>query len=177
MIRSRFLRKNAITRPEDLLLIVNNPKTLSLLIKKIRMSKDVILHNDNNLYKSLHDDLAKEIVRKGTNMSLKDFNQIYSTKFNIFLKKVKKEDFKKLLYNPYKQNLGLLQYAQNMERDEFIDFQSQLLESMRSDIFEKVDLDKMDIDQTYYNAITSMIDNLKVIQTKKEKFPKLGKLL
>ena len=166
MLRSRFLRKNNITRPEDLVMLAKNPRLLSLFIKKIRKSKDVLLHNDNKLYKSLHDYTAREAVREGTDLTLKEFNDIYKMKYNIFLKKASRKDVKKLLFNPYKQNLGLLQYAQNMEREEFIEFQYQLLESMRKDIFDEYNLALKDTDQTYYNTITEMIDTLKAIKIK-----------
>ncbi|AXH78825.1 MAG: hypothetical protein [Circular genetic element sp.] len=169
MMRSRFLRKNNIKRPEDLVMLCKNPRLLSLLIKKIRKSKDCLLHNDNKLYKSLHDFNARESVRNGTDLTLKEFNDIYKMTYNIFLKKASKKDVKKLLFNPYKQNLGLLKYAQNMKRNEFIEFQYQLLESMRSEIFDNYDLkEKNDIDQSYYDKISEMIDTVKSIKIKKK---------
>jgi hypothetical protein len=170
MMKSRFLRKNNIKRPEDLVMLCKNPRLLSLLIKKIRKSKDCLLHNDNKLYNSLHDFSAREAVREGTNLTLKEFNDIYKMSYNIFLKKATKKDVKKLLFNPYKQNLGLLKFAQNMRRTEFIEFQYQLLESMRSEIFDNYDLEqKDDIDQEYYDKISKMIDTVKSIKIKKKK--------
>jgi hypothetical protein len=167
MLRSRFLRKNNIRTPEDLIMLCKNVKLLSLLIKKIRISKDCILHNDNNLYKSLHDYNAREAVREGTDLTLKEFNEIYKMKYNIFLKKASKKDVKSLLYNPFKQNMGLLQHAQNMKRAEFIEFQYQLLENMRSEVFDEYGT-SADPDEKYYKTITKMIDYLKNIMPKEK---------
>jgi len=166
MMRSRFLRKNNIRTPEDLLMLVKNVKLTALLIKKIRKSKDCLLHNDNKLYKSLHDFNAREAVREGTDLTLKEFNEIYKMKYNIFLKKASKKDVKSLLYNPYKQNLGLLKYAQNMKRSEFIEFQYQLLESARGEIFDE--FPEADLDQEYYKSITRMMDLLQTLMPKKK---------
>lgn len=168
MMRSRFLRKNNIRKPEDLVILAKNVKLTALLIKKIRKSKDCILHNDNKLYKSLHDFNVREAVREGTDLTLKEFNEIYTMNYNIFLKKADKKDVKSLLWNPYRQNLGLLKYAQNMERSEFIEFQYQLLECMRKEVFDDFGT-SADPDQEYYDMISKMIENLKILMPKEVK--------
>ena len=54
-----------------------------------------------------------------------------------------------------------------MRRTEFIEFQYQLLESMRSEILDNYDLEeKNDIDQEYFDKISKMIDTLKSIKIK-----------
>jgi hypothetical protein len=169
MLRSRFLRKNLITTPSDLISLCKNPRLLSILIKKIRKSKDCILHNDNNLYKSLHDLKSRDALRKGTELTLKEFNDVYKSKYNIYLNKASTDDVKKLLFNPFKQNLGLLHYAQNMERTEFIEFQYQLLEKMRTQIFDSNNIGELDEDKDYYEKITSMIDTIISLKIKKGK--------
>lgn len=107
-------------------------------------------------------------MREGTDLTLREFNEIYKMQYNIFLKKASKKDVKSLLYNPYKQNLGLLKYAQNMKRSEFIEFQYQLLESMRSEVFDDFGT-SADPDEKYYNMISKMIEHLQILMPKKEK--------
>lgn len=158
MIRSRFLRANGIRTPEDLVSLCNNRKMMALFIKKVRLSKDVLLHNDNKLYKSLHDEKFRNEVFKGTDISLKEFNEIYKMKYNVFLKKAKKEDIKKLLYNPYKHLKGLLKYIQNMTKNEYLDFQKGLLESMQKELYKNYHPGyPRDFDQEYYNKIEKML--------------------
>lgn len=162
MIKSRFLRAHGITTPEDLMSLCNNKKMMTIFIKKIRLSKDVILHNDNKLYKSLHDEKFRKEVFSGTDISLKDFNEIYKMKYNVFLKKAKKEDINKLLYNPYKHLKGLLKYINNMSKEEYLDFQKSLLESMQKEMYKSYHPQlPRDFDQEYYNKIEKMLLLLK----------------
>ena len=173
MLKSRFLRKNLVTTPTDLVSLCKNPRILSIFIKKIRKSKDLILHNDNNLYKSLHDYKSREAIRKGSELTLKEFNDIYKSKYNIFLNKAKKDDIKKLLYNPFDTQMGYLKYQQNMERAQFIEFQYQMLEKARSDVFDNYDFNNTDEDKDYYEFLTNTIEALKLVKIKKNKIKKI----
>lgn len=163
MLRSRFLRYNGITVPEDFVNLTINEKALALFIKKIRLSKDCFLFNDTKAYKSLHDMEVRKELKGETNLTLKQFNEIYTMKYGIYLKKIKKSDVKKMLYNPFRQHTGLLKYTKNMNIEEFISFQNMLLRSMQNELYDKYD-DKTDKEKKYYDNISEMIEFLKVFK-------------
>jgi hypothetical protein len=66
------------------------------------------------------------------------------------------------IFHPYKNLKGLLKYIENMEKDEFIDFQKSLLEKMQSELFKSYNFEKpRDFDQEYYQKIEGMLLLLK----------------
>ena len=175
VLKPKFLRHNNISTVKSFLEFFKNDKLVTDLIRKIRLGKDVILHNDNALYRGLHDYRYSPSINGGS-IPLKQFRKIVRETQNIFLNKVKEgdENTSTTKWNPYKNMKGLLKYINNMTRNEFFKFQNELLRRVEKERFDSCNLNSLnenskfiDWDQKDFQTITNMLgilDNVNVLK-------------
>ncbi|AXH78268.1 MAG: hypothetical protein [Circular genetic element sp.] len=174
VLKSKFLRHNSIDTVNSFIEFFKNKKLVNSLIRKIRIGKDVILSKDNSLYKSLHDYRYNSSVNPDS-IPLKEFRKAVRETKNIFLNKVKEGDEMTTTHkwNPYKNMKGLIKYIGNMKRNEFFEFQRNMLRHLESERFESCNLKSLnknsefiDWDQKDFEAVTNMLGILSTIKIK-----------
>ena len=109
-LKSRTLRRFGITTPEDLMATIQKKETLTEIVFRMRKSADTILMKDNQLYRSIHNELIKEFVNpiEGYSMDEHTFNKMMKRKANIFSTKINSDLVQIHAYNPMKQINGLI---------------------------------------------------------------------
>ena len=175
VLKSKFLRHNSISTIKSFVEFFKSKELVTALIRKIRLGKDVILFEDNALYRSLHDYRYCASVEGGY-IPLKEFRKIVKETKNIFLNKVKEGDENTIVHkwNPYKNMKGLVKYIGNMKRNEFFEFQRNMLRHLESERFNSCNLNSLnensefiDWDQKDFETITNMLGILRSIKIKK----------
>ena len=161
MLKSRFLRRNLICTPEDLYATIINNKKMTEIIKKMRKSKDLILPKDNKLYKSLHDERARELIHQGTDLNLKEFKKIFNSRYDIFVNKATKNDIKKLKWNPFKNMVGLMNHGENMSSDEYYQLLRLIIDRKMKMKFDEYNFkDEQDIHMDKLNIMLQVLDEI-----------------
>ena len=175
MLKSKFLRENNISTVLSFIEYFKKDELVTSLIRKIRLGKDVILHEDNSLYRSLHDYRYCSSVDGGY-IPLKEFRKIVKETTNIFLNKVDQGDTNTMVtkWNPNKNLRGIVKYVGNMTRNEFFAFQKEMLKRIESERFESCNLKSLnensefiDWDQRDFETITNMLGILRSVKIKK----------
>ena len=160
---SKYLRNHGINTVKSFVKYFHDPLLVSGFIKKLRLSKDVILNNDNNLYKSLHD-LRFHNSIQGNWLPVNKFNEIYKSTYNVFLNRIPEKEINKLKWNPTGQLNGLIKYIGNMKKEEFLDFQKNLLNKLQDQHCEEWDY--IDWDEEFYSQMVNMLSILKSVKLK-----------
>lgn len=175
MLKSKFLRSNSISTVKSFIEYFNKKELVTALIRKIRIGKDVILFEDNALYRSLHDYRYCNSVDGGF-IPLKEFRKIVKETKNVFLNKVKEGDENTITvkWNPNKNLRGINKYIGNMSRNEFFDWQRDMLRRVESERFNSCNLKSLnknsefiDWDERDFETITNMLGILSSVKIKK----------
>lgn len=162
---SKYLRNHGISTVKSFMDYFNDPLLVSGLIKKLRISKDVILSTDNKLYRSLHDIRFKNAIQ-GNWMTINEFNKIFKSTYNVYLGKIPMEEINKLKWNPTGTLNGLVKYIGNMRKEEFLDFQTNLLNKLQDQHVEEWDY--CDWDEQFYEKMVNILNILKTVKIKEK---------
>ena len=160
---SKYLRSNGISTIKSFMEYFNNPLLVAGFIKKLRLSKDVILFNDNNNYKALHD-LRFHKCAKGNFLPIKEFNKIFKSTYNVYLNKIPEKEINKLKWNPFGTYNGMVKYLGNMKRDEFFTLQKNILNKLQDQHCEEWEY--ADWDEEFYSQMVNMLSILKTVKLK-----------
>jgi len=175
MLKSKFLRHNNISTVLSFIEFFNKKELVTSLIRKIRLAKDVVLFEDNALYRSLHDYRYDTSVDGGY-LTPKEFNKIVKEETDIFLNKVSPGDENTTIskWNPNKNLQGIVKYLNNMTRNEFFAFQKKMLQHIEKERFDSCDLTSLnenskfiDWDQRDFETVTNMLQIMRSVKIKK----------
>jgi hypothetical protein len=92
------------------------PYYIENIIIAMRLSKDLILYNDDKLYKALHDDKIKKELHKDTltglstftTVSFSMFKRMFKTNYGVYLDRIPPQNHSITAWDPTKSIVGML---------------------------------------------------------------------
>lgn len=180
-LKSRILRRWGITTPENLMETIQKKEKLTEIVFRMRKSADTILMKDNQLYRSIHNELTKSFVNplEGYTMNEHSFDKMMKRKANIFSNKVNSDKVRIHAYNPMKQLNGLIEKRGiHLSPKEIQELINKLLSNYQT---ESLNYDEYEtfINQTLNGMKEDphIIESLKELKKKKEELSNYTQLL
>lgn len=162
-LKSRTLRRFGITTPEDLMSTIQKKVLLTEIIFRIRKSADTILMKDNQLYRSIHNEMVREFVNPLEDYTMDEhtFDEMMKRKANIFNTKVNSDLVQIHAYNPMKQINGLIKKNGIHLGAKQI---KELIEALLSK-YQMVDLDYDNYEQLIHSTMEGIKKDSRIIQS------------
>ena len=180
-LKSRILRRWGISSPEDLMESILKKDKLTEIVFRMRKSADSILMKDNQLYRSIHNEMTKRFINplEGYTMNEHSFDKMMKRKANIFSTKVNSDKVRIHSYNPMKQLNGLIEKRGiHLSPEEIQDLINKLLKNYQMDSIDFDEYEKF-IEETmeFIKKDQRIIEGLKEIKKKKEEINNYTKSL